>query len=327
LARVLLSRCAAIWDPATLEERRANAAELRGLAPELGDPFVKVWASLYGFETSMEAAEVEEADRHLDDVQRSASEVERALWWFAAFPRAGRVLLAGRLDEADKLAREALEIGLATQPLHEVRMHYGVQRFQIRLEQGRLDELVPKLAGAVGDEGHPETRAMLAQAYCELGRGDEARAAFQVLAGSLRYLPLDPNWILTVARSAAVCAQLGDTSTAATLYDLLLPYSSRVAGQGIIWIGSVAHYLGELATTLGDLAGAESHFAMAEALHERMDAPTWLARTRLERARMLLARRQRRDVETARALLGQSVATARELGLGTIERRAVELLS
>jgi hypothetical protein len=58
-----------------------------------------------------------------------------------------------------------------------------------------------------------------------------------------------------------------------------------------------------------------------------MGAPTWLARTHLEWARMLLMRRQPGDVERARELLGQALATARELGLGTVERRAVELLS
>ena len=121
LARVLHSRCVALWDPAMLAERRANAAELRVLAADLGDPFAKVWASAYSFETAMEGAEVEEADRHLEDVQRNASELESTLWW-AAFPRVGRVLLAGRLEEADALAREALEIGLTTQRHDPVRV-------------------------------------------------------------------------------------------------------------------------------------------------------------------------------------------------------------
>ncbi|MGH8972258.1 MAG: ATP-binding protein [Acidimicrobiia bacterium] len=327
LATVLLSRCAAIWEPATLDERRAGAAELRTLTDDLGDPFVKVWASLYSFETAMERAEVEEADRHLDEARDSASEVERALWWFTTFPRAGRVLLAGRVEEAETLAREALEIGLATQPLHEVRMQYGVQRFQIRFEQGRLDELVTKLADAVTDDGHPETRAMLAEAYCELGRTDEARAAFEVLAGSLADLPPDPNWIVTLTRSARVAARLGDVPAAALLYDLLAPYADRVAGEGIVWTGAVAHYLGLLTAALGDPAGAEVHFAEAAAIHERIGAPAWLARTRMEWAGVLLARRDPGDVERARDFLGQAITAARSLGLGAVERRAVELYS
>jgi len=42
---------------------------------------------------------------------------------------------------------------------------------------------------------------------------------------------------------------------------------------------------------------------------------------------MLLTRRQASDAERANELLRQALATARELGLGNVERRAVELLA
>jgi hypothetical protein len=51
-----------------------------------------------------------------------------------------------------------------------------------------------------------------------------------------------------------------------------------------------------------------------------------LARTRLEWARLLLTRRHPGDADTARDLLGQALATARELGLGGIERHAAALV-
>jgi hypothetical protein len=51
-----------------------------------------------------------------------------------------------------------------------------------------------------------------------------------------------------------------------------------------------------------------------------------LFRSQLEWARMLLARRQPADRDRARELLGRSRATARELGLGRVERRAAALL-
>ncbi len=325
LARVLLSRCAAIWDPAMLGARRSTADELRSLAADLGDPFVKVWASLYSFETAMEAGDVVEADHHLDAARQSASEVERALWWFAAFPRAGRVLLAGQIKQADVLARQALEIGLGTQPLPEVRMTFGIQRFQIRFEEGRLNELVANLAEAAAGTGHPETLAMLTQAYCELGRREDARAAFAALAPSLSELPPDPNWIVTVTRSAAACTYLDDTSVAPLLYDLLLPHAGQVAGQGIVWTGSVAHYLGGLASTLGRFPEAETHFASADATHARIGARTWLARTRLEWARMLLTQRRPDDRGRARDLLGQARDMSRDLGMPNVERDATTL--
>ncbi len=222
LGRVLLSRIAAIWEPGALAERRAHVGELLVLAEELGDPFVKVWAELYGFETAMEVGEVDEADRLLAEAQRTALEVERALRWFAEFPRAGRALFAGNVEEADKLAREALEIGRATQPLNEFRIIYGVQRFEIRVEQDRVDEVLPALIEAAGS-GIPESRAMLAQAYCELGRLGDAREVFDPLVAVLPDMPPDPNWIIAVTRAAAVCAALGDQAAAARLYPLLAP--------------------------------------------------------------------------------------------------------
>jgi tetratricopeptide (TPR) repeat protein len=92
-------------------------------------------------------------------------------------------------------------------------------------------------------------------------------------------------------------------------------------------VGSVSHYLGLLAATLERYDEAEARFEAAQSIHEEFAAPTWLARTRLEWARMLLTRRELADAEHARELLGQALATARELGLANVERRAVELLS
>ena len=51
-----------------------------------------------------------------------------------------------------------------------------------------------------------------------------------------------------------------------------------------------------------------------------------LARTRLEWARTLLTRGEPGDREQAGLLLGQALATARDLGLGGVERQAVALL-
>ena len=62
------------------------------------------------------------------------------------------------------------------------------------------------------------------------------------------------------------------------------------------------------------------------ATHSRIGAPTWLARTRLEWGRMLLARQEAEDEERATALFQEALKTARELGLGNLERRTAKLL-
>ena len=132
--------------------------------------------------------------------------------------------------------------------------------------------------------------------------------------------------MLAVPQCAAVCAYLGDRARAQVLFDLLVPYASQIAFTAGGGLGAVAHYLAMLATTFGDFGEAESRFAVAATTHERIGAPTWFARTQLEWARMLLTRRQPGDAERAQELLDQALATARELGLANIERRAVRLL-
>ena len=130
-----------------------------------------------------------------------------------------------------------------------------------------------------------------------------------------------------MAMLAEVCARLGDAEGAALLLDRLAPHHALLATQAGVTAGPVAHYLGLLAATLHRYDEAEVHYQEAAGIEERIGAPAWLARTRLEWARMLLARNGPGDAERARILLSQALETAQKLGLGTIERRAVELLT
>jgi hypothetical protein len=56
------------------------------------------------------------------------------------------------------------------------------------------------------------------------------------------------------------------------------------------------------------------------------DVLSWLARTRLEWAPMLLTRDQPDDTARARQLLGEALTTARELGLSKVELEALAVL-
>jgi putative aminopeptidase FrvX len=122
-----------------------------------------------------------------------------------------------------------------------------------------------------------------------------------------------------------VAAALDDRAAATRVSELLAPYADRIAGNGIIWIGSVAHHLGVLATTLEHFEEAERYLVAADSTHERVHAPGWRARTRLARARLLLRRGHPEDAKEARQLLSQVTATARDLGLVNLERRAAEV--
>jgi len=243
----------------------------------------------------------------------------------AGYLSVGHLIMAGRLDEAESLAVETREIGKsAGQP--DAGLFFGGQRYHIRLEQGRLDELVDHMAGGLAHSQSALRRMLLALAYCELGRDDAARAEFEPLAGSLPHAPVDALWLELMAVGSMVCAHLRILPLAGRLADLLAPYAGQIVGGGSSWVRTVDYCVGLLHSTMGHFDEAERHFAAAAATEERIGAPAWLARTRLEWAWMLVVRDAPGDLRRATDLLNLALATARGLGIATVERRAAALL-
>jgi DNA-binding SARP family transcriptional activator/class 3 adenylate cyclase len=329
LGEVLGNRAYVIAAPSTLHERLANAVELLALSERLGDSTMASRAWSLRFRASIEAGDTAEADRCLEECERLAGELNQpGLRWVAGMHRTGRVLLAGDVATAERLARETFELGRAAGQL-DAAMLFSYQRARIRYEQGRTDEVTKEVVDLI--EAWPRLVVLwplLALTWTELDDNDRAREAYEHVAHNrFAALPVDPTWLQAVTDCAAVCARLGDVAGAGTLRELLAPYSDQlpVAALGVA-TGSVAHYLGLLAATCGDCDEAQSWFAAADATHARVGAPTWRARTRLESARMLLRRRGLDDADRARNLLGQALATARDLGLGGVERQALALL-
>jgi len=329
LAHVLRARVFATMAPELWAERRADTTELLGVADRLCDPAITWMAHYLRALSAMELGDIGEGDRCLDVAERLAVELGQPTpRYMTTWLRVGRVLLSGRIAEAESLSLELLALGESSgQP--DARAYFRIQRFQIRFEQGRLDELESSLAKSVArhPEAHelPLLEAMLALVYAELDRDDQARLMLERLATSAP--PYTKSQTVHVLTSMAmVAAHLRDRSSAEVLYDPLLPYADLIDALGLPGWGAVAHHLALLAMLMDRFDEAEARFAAAEATHERIGAPTWLARTRLEWARMLLTRRLPGDIERAGELLGQALTAARLLGLQNVERRAVELL-
>jgi class 3 adenylate cyclase len=87
----------------------------------------------------------------------------------------------------------------------------------------------------------------------------------------------------------------------------------------------VSRHLGLLATVLGHFEDAERHFADAIEMAQRLESPPLRARTQCDYADLLIERAARGDVEHARRLSGESLATARELGMQVLAERALGL--
>jgi hypothetical protein len=230
----------------------------------------------------------------------------------------------GLLDETERLAQDAARIAIESgEP--EAAAFFAGQLLNIRFEQGRLGELEPLIAEQVkANPGIPAFRGALALARCEAQMLDQAAEVLSVDAATgFAELGYDSNWLAGIVIYAETAAQIGDTAAAETLHGLLGPYRGQIAfNSATVW-GTVERHLGNLERVLGRNADAERSLASAAEVHERIGAPIWLARTRVDLASLLAGRGDR----GARTLLEQALATARDLGCAGIERRATELLA
>ena len=329
LALVLLHRFFAIYFPDNLDELLANTEELLALAERLDDPVIRAQALWLRGRILAQAGDMEEANRRFEAAERLTEELgQPTLRFLVGITATVRTLLAGDLEEGERKAHAGFELGQATGQ-RDAPSFLAAHLFLVRLEQDRLGELEEQIAGLVAAlPGLPTVRAALARLLCELDRPDEAVEHYELLAvENFTALPRDVAWMMGVSQCAAVAASLGERAGARVLFDLLAPYASQIVFLNAGSLGAVAHYLAVLAATFGDFDEAERRFAEAATTHERIGAPTWLARTRVEWARMLLTRAKPGDTEQAHDLLHQALATARDRGLTNIERRAVELLS
>ncbi len=328
LAFVLTAKASAIWDLSTVAERLDLTAEAVALAEGIGDPQATFWAMFRRWSSLFEVGNLEDADRLQVSMERLADELGQPfVRSLVAFLRSTRFLAAGRLDDAEQSSRSGLAFGeQGGQP--DASAFFTVQLFILRYEQGRMDDdLGTRLANFAERLPVPLFQLMLALHRCERGRSDEAASAFNgVVARGWRHIPRDNAFSSTMAVAVSVCDQLKDTDQAAALYEILAPYEHLNIGHSLMWFGAVTHYLGILDGTLGRFDEADVRFAAAATTHERLGTQCSLARTRLEWARVLLTRRQPNDDAKARELLGQALASARELGLGKVERDAVALL-
>jgi class 3 adenylate cyclase/tetratricopeptide (TPR) repeat protein len=305
-----------------------NTAELAEVAERLADPGLSFWSREWRFLTAVLTGDFPAGDGFLDAAAALAQDLGQAsMRWVATFERSHRCRMTGRLEEAETLAGQAFERGQAA-GLPDAFLIFNAQLFWLRYDQGRLEELLDLFARAAArPDASPFTRALHCVALCELDRPEAARAEFEELAaGDFAALPVHYAWLYGMTLVAEVCAHLSDRERAGALHQRLAPHHALVATLGAVSSGPVAHFLGLLAATLGHHDEAESHFGQAAAISESVGAPAWLARTRVAWARLLVGAGQSGDTERVRDLLDRALATARELGLGTVERRAVALL-
>jgi AAA ATPase-like protein len=328
LIRAINARVFATWHPSGVRERLALGEEAFSIRTEGLDPGQRLLTMTRASFARMEVGDRPGFEGILALLEAAISDVVHPYLRCIALLKLGTArLMHGDFEAAERFCDRGAAVGEASGVL-DTHVYVLVQRFGIAYERGRLE---PWMTGplTVLAEGLqlPAFQVMLGVVHAELGQTAEAAAVLDRLVETgFECLPWDLNWGPSLALAATLCHHLHHQRGATAIYQLIEPYSDLAAGHSLLFAGGFSHALGLLATTLGHYDEVEARFAAALALHERLDAPVWLARTRLEWGRMLAQRGSSVDDERARGLLGQALDFGRHLPQPVIEARAAAAL-
>jgi DNA-binding SARP family transcriptional activator/tetratricopeptide (TPR) repeat protein len=314
--------------PDYVEENLETEHQLVALARELGDRPREYWAHIYLGNSLLELGDITGVDQEIEVLEQLGGELRSPQYrYFPVLRRAMRAILEGRLDDGERLAFEAFEIGQEKLPEPALGM-LGAQLLNVRRHQGRLGELEGALRAQVDRYPVlPVLRCALCDLLCAEGRAPEAQQEFERVAAH-DFADL-PGFYLLVCLSqlTEACVFLGDERRAPRLYDLLAPYAHHnvVANPSVVAVGSAARSLGQLAATMRRWEAAEAHFEAALAFNTGMGARPATASTQVAYARMLLARSAPGDADRAARLLARASTMSETLGLAGITAEAEAL--
>jgi DNA-binding SARP family transcriptional activator len=324
LVWALDGRSAASIAPDTIDECLVLANEFRELSERSGDLERLAYALdhrrtvlvMVGDLTSVEADLVVEREIVLQLKQPGQ------LWQV----RAAEAMLAlahGELDEAEGLIPQAFRFG--ERSLRDTALPvYELQQWALADLQGRSADVASAIRDlAAAFPARVAFRCALALLDARLGREGEARQAMAELrADGFSALPFDQEWLWAMSLVAEAAVLLGDQEGAKAVYDSLVPWAPlNTADHPEGMRGSVAGYLGMLASTMQRWPDAEKHFEDALTANERMGVRTYLAHTQYDYACMLLERAESGDADRAEALLASAQALSDEIGLLALAER------
>ena len=307
-------RAAAVADEAT---------DLIGLADRTGDPQLRVLARRPTAPLCVGA--LVEARRRMTEALAIAEETgQPGLRSRSLFDYAGTIDALGDHEEASRLTQVAFQLGQdAGWP--DALQFYGGRMVVHWAFEGQADVMVAMAEQAVARTPRLVAwRAATALGLALSGRHDELAALLADLPHTLTSVPLDHFW-LTAQCMFAVAQGFGveDAGSAATLYDLLLPYRRLHATYGIGYWGPVEMALAVAARATGDIDGALAHHQAAAATIDACGAARARALNGYQWARTLLTCGDRRQ---AGELAEDTLAYCRRKGYTTFVTKTEELI-
>jgi len=330
LFSALNARQMALVTPADVAERLAIADRTLQLASLAHRSDIAAWGHQWRLDALFQLGDVDAAEAELQQLE-SLVEVrgEPLARWRVLRSRAAFAKLRGSFAEARRLTDEAHDLGLRTGNPTASYL-YTFETLELALIAGGAEEFEP---AARRMAEHGVARSLHAHVLATLGRIDEARATLQrdAAAGG----EVDGNvprgvWLLAMADAADAVAAVGHRELAARVLDMLMPYAgyNTCAGAGLgSSLGAMSRFTGRLAAVLERWDTAFEHLDAALALNTRMGAHPYVALTKLDIARTLVARKRPEDAARALALALECRAIAGDLGMAYASAAADALIA
>jgi class 3 adenylate cyclase len=237
-----------------------------------------------------------------------------------------QALMDGRFGDAETLIERVLG-NVSTDP--NQLLAWFSQEMALRREQDRLVDFAPTV-DATAAERPTIVGVQCLQVLCRLAEGDHD-AANALMDGLTPdgFAALPRDWLFPVAAAflSVACSELGRIEDASSLYEIVRSYAGTVivCASATYVEGAADRFLGILAGTMGQFDLAVQHLEEASAIETRLGSAPLLAQSQYWMARMLRLRNEPGDEARAAELLNESLTTAHQLKMRTLERLAASL--
>ena len=314
--------------PSLLEQSLVRAVDALTRAERLGDPVLLAFAAAWRAIAAVRAADIDEVDRCFEIFGSLVAQLDQPflnLQW--CHLRSMRALIAGDTAHAEQLAAEALQIARETGEPDAATM-CGLQFASASRQRGTMGDLIPTLERV--PPGTPlhvgGSFSLLALAYAEADRTDDARQQLAKFAAARFEIPMRIGWVTAMVAYTDAAIACRDPQYAAPIFARLAPNADQWSTLGSTSEGPVSGYLGGLASVLALYDEADMYFTQAAATCDRIGAKFDAARNNLLWGKMLAERGAPGDAEKARALLTNAHTAAAAHGYANVERRAADAL-
>ena len=324
-ARALQHAFHGLWGPDKLAVRAEMANDMLAAAQAAEDRALEFWANFLLLSVGIETGDFALARAVRDRQQELAAALAQpTLSWVAKVGVAAWAVLEGDLVAAERLARQARELGEVAGQQDALQV-FGEHRALVRTYQGRGDQQLIELSRRAA-EAHPGMAvwtATTALYEAHFGSREEALALLRDgVESGLERVGWDILRLATLAFYTEAASRLDAVDAAALVYELMEPWQDQFIWSGANGYGHLRLWLGVAAAILRRDREADDHFAFACRFHDDHGFRLWSARSHLGWAESFAARGER---ARAQEHASRALELARAYGYGLIEARAAPI--